>query len=49
MGEFIFDYDDLRDSKNPDEDLLSFFESTYKAGAKSAAWEPTLVGSGRPV
>ena len=48
MGEFLFDYDDLRNSKTPDEDLLSFFESTYKAGAKCAGWEPTLVGSGRP-
>jgi len=48
MGEFLFDYDDLRSSKSPDQDLLSFFESTYKAGAKYAGWEPTLVGSGKP-
>src|SRR5262245_24603143 len=48
MGQFLFDYDDLRTAKNPDEDLLSFFESTYKAGAQCAGWEPTLVGSGRP-
>jgi len=48
MGEFLLDYDDLRNAKNPDEDLLSFFESTYKAGAQCADWEPTLVGSGRP-
>lgn len=48
MGEFIFDYDDLRNSKDPDGDLLSFFESTYKAGAERAGWDPNLVGSGRP-
>lgn len=48
MGEFLLDYDDLRDSKKPDEDLLSFFESTYKAGAECAGWEPTLVGTGKP-
>ena len=48
MGEFLFDYDDLRKSGNPDKDLLSFFESTYKAGAKCARWEPMLVGSGKP-
>ena len=48
MREFLFDYRDLGNSKTPDEDLLSFFESTYKVGAKCAGWEPTLVGSGRP-
>ena len=48
MGEFILDYDDLRNSKDPDGDLLSFFESTYKAGAERAGWDPNLVGTGRP-
>jgi hypothetical protein len=49
MGEFLFDYDDLRNSKNPDGDLLSFFESAYKAGAERAGWDPGLVGTGTPV
>ncbi|WP_119274462.1 DUF5996 family protein [Taklimakanibacter deserti] len=49
MGEFLFDYDDLRNSKNPDADLLSFFESAYRAGAERAGWDPSLVGSGTPV
>ena len=44
MGEFLLDYDDLRNAKDPDRDLQSFFESTYKA----AGWDPSLVGSGRP-
>jgi hypothetical protein len=48
MGEFLLDYDDLRSSKDPDGDLLSFFESTCKAGSKCAGWDPDLVGSGRP-
>ena len=48
MGEFLFDYDDLRKSKEHDTDLLSFFESTYKAGAECAGWDSSLVGSGRP-
>lgn len=48
MGEFLFDYDELRNSKDPDGDLLSFFESTYKAGAERAGWSPSLVGRGRP-
>ena len=39
MGEFLFDYDDLRKSKDPDGDLLSFFESTYHAGAERAGWD----------
>ncbi|MBS1866106.1 MAG: hypothetical protein JSS69_09320, partial [Acidobacteria bacterium] len=46
MGEFLLDYDDLRKSKDPDGDLLSFFESTYAAGAERAGWDPGLVGSG---
>lgn len=48
MGEFLLDYDDLRTSKNPDGDLLAFFESTYKAGSERAGWDPSLIGSGRP-
>jgi uncharacterized protein DUF5996 len=48
MSEFLLDYDDLRKSKDPDSDLLSFFESTYHAGAERAGWDPHLVGSGRP-
>lgn len=48
MGEFLLDYDDLRNSKDPDGDLLSFFESTYLAGAERAGWDPSLVGSGKP-
>ena len=48
MGEFLLDYDDLRQSTDPDGDLLSFFESTYQAGAEKAGWDPHLVGSGQP-
>ncbi|MBV9146441.1 MAG: hypothetical protein JO065_11020 [Acidobacteria bacterium] len=48
MGEFLLDYDELRKSRDPDGDLLSFFESTYKAGAERAGWDPNLIGTGRP-
>jgi hypothetical protein len=48
MGEFLLDYDDLRQSSNPDGDLLTFFESTYNAGATAAGWDSGLLGSGRP-
>ena len=48
MGEFILDYDDLRKSKDPEGDLLSFFRSAFKAGAECAGWDPNLMGTGRP-
>ena len=48
MGEFLLDYDDLRKSSNPDADLLSFFESTYQAGAELGGWDSKLVGTGKP-
>jgi hypothetical protein len=48
MGEFLLDYDDLRQSSNPDRDLLTFLESTYNAGATAGRWDSKLLGSGRP-
>lgn len=48
MGEFLLDYDDLRQSRDPDRDLLAFLESTYSAGATSSAWDTALLGSGHP-
>lgn len=49
MGEFLFDYDDLRQSKDPEQELTLFLESTYHAGAERAGWDPDLVSSGRPI
>jgi len=49
LGEFILDYDAVRNSGNPDRDLLAFFESTYQAGSRSANWNPKLVTQGEPV
>lgn len=49
LGEFILDYDDLRQSKDPEGDLLAFMESTYKVEAECAGWDPELIGSGHPV
>lgn len=48
MGEFLLDYDDLRRSADPDRDLLAFLETTYRAGAIAAGWDPGLLGSGQP-
>jgi hypothetical protein len=39
MSEFIFPYDELRQSKSPDESLLEFMQSTYEAGARLANWD----------
>ncbi|STX51784.1 Uncharacterised protein [Legionella busanensis] len=49
MKLFILDYDDLQKSKTPEDDLLIFLESTYKAGTKLAGWEEKLIGAGHPV
>ena len=48
MGEFLLDYDDLLTSRQPDQDLLTFFETTYRAGATAAGWDAALLGSGHP-
>lgn len=48
MGEFLLDYDDLRQSGNSDRDLLAFLETTYNAGATAAGWDSGLLGSGHP-
>ncbi|MCS3450198.1 MULTISPECIES: DUF5996 family protein [Bradyrhizobium] len=48
MGEFLLDYDDLRQSGDPESDLLTFLESTYHAGATAAGWDSGLLGGGRP-
>lgn len=45
---FILDYEDLLKSKNPAEDLFSFFQTAYEAGAKLSGWDPELLGSGFP-
>ena len=39
MGEFLLPYDVVRNSKSPDEVLLSFLQSTYEAAAICAKWD----------
>jgi len=43
LGEFALLYDDVRSSASPREAMLRFFESTYAAGARLAAWDPALA------
>lgn len=38
-GEFILPYDAVRESKDPEETLLSFLQSTYEAAAIPAEWD----------
>ncbi|MDR3491334.1 MAG: DUF5996 family protein [Gammaproteobacteria bacterium] len=49
ISEFVLDYDILRKSKNPESDLLLFFESYYQAVAKLDQWDPALIVSGKPI
>ncbi len=39
MREFIFPYDDVRNSASPDEALLEFLQSSYEAAADFGAWD----------
>lgn len=49
INEFILDYDELRKSKDPEQDLFVFFESSFKAYATLAKWNPELNVSGKPI
>lgn len=48
LSEFILDYEEVRASRNPDQCLLEFLESTYEQGARLAKWEPRFIGPGKP-
>jgi hypothetical protein len=39
MSEFILPYDVVRTAKSPDETLVAFLQSTYKAAAILAKWD----------
>ena len=39
FGEFILPYAVVRESRNPDETLLDFFQSTYEAAADLGTWD----------
>jgi hypothetical protein len=49
INEFVLDYDQLRKSKNPESDLLLFFESYYQAVSKLDQWDSKLIVSGKPL
>ncbi|MEJ0038710.1 MAG: DUF5996 family protein [Gammaproteobacteria bacterium] len=39
LGEFLLPYEAVRTAENPDATLLSFFETTYEAAARTAKWD----------
>lgn len=43
LREFIFSYDDVRQSASPDEVLLEFLQSSYEAAADLGAWDRSAL------
>jgi hypothetical protein len=49
MGEWLLPYDAVRAADDPDATLLRFLETTYRAAAMAAKWDPSLeCGLGVP-
>lgn len=51
LGEFLLPYAAIRDSANPDDDLLRFLKSTYAAAADAGEWDRDALecSYGRPL
>jgi hypothetical protein len=43
LGEFILDYDIVRDSPSPEVALRAFFDAAYDACATRSHWDPRLT------
>lgn len=43
LGEFILPYDVVRESEEPDQELLAFLRSTYEAAADLAEWDQVAL------
>ena len=39
LGEFLFDYEAMRQENDPDAALMEFLQSTYEAGASLSGWD----------
>ncbi len=46
FGEFIFPYEAMRQSADPDDALLQFLQSTYEAAAVCAKWDRAALETG---
>jgi hypothetical protein len=42
LGEWLLPYDAVRQSSGPDETLMRFLQTTYRAAADLAGWDPAL-------
>lgn len=49
LMQFVLDYDDVRQTKEPEKALSDFLESTYQVEAELAGWNEEFVGRGVPV
>jgi hypothetical protein len=47
VGEFIYLYDDMRQTPVPDDALMQFLESSYSAAADLAQWDRKSLERGR--
>jgi hypothetical protein len=47
LGEFVLPYTAVREADDPDETLLSFFQSTYEAAADLAGWDRAALEVGQ--
>ncbi len=47
-GEFLLDYDDVRQSAEPEATLLSVLVSAYEAGSQAAGWAADVNGPVQP-
>jgi hypothetical protein len=47
MGEFVFPYETMRNSADPDAALLQFLESNYEAAANCAKWDRAALEAPR--
>ena len=48
LGEFLLPYAEVRKAHDPDATLLSFFQSTYEAGADLAGWDRATLEMAQP-
>jgi Family of unknown function (DUF5996) len=48
LGEFILNYEDIRNSAAPDEMILGFLNSTYEESARIAGWDTEFFRAERP-
>ncbi len=49
MKEYILDYQEVIDSKNPEESILEFLNETYDFGSKAAGWDVESLKAEIPV